>query len=64
MKANMQGQQLELWKSKEGELLRIPSLHRELTADQRHQIIKRLVRLILKQARNNTNTATKDKHER
>ena len=60
----MQGQQLELWKSKEGEELRIPPLYQELTPDQRRQIIERLARIILNQVRNNTNTAIKDSHER
>ena len=58
----MQGQQLELWKSKEGKLHRIPPLYQELTPDQRRQIIKRLARLILNQVR--SNTATNDTHER
>jgi hypothetical protein len=59
-----QDQQLELWKSKEGELLRIPPLYQEMTPDQRRQIIGRLARLILKQVRNSTNTDIKHDHER
>ena len=58
----MQGQQLELWKSKEGDLLRIPPLYQELTPEQRRQIIEALARLILKQVRNNTNTNTDTEH--
>lgn len=60
----MQGQQPELWNSKEGGLLRHPPLYQELTPDQRRQIVERLARLILKQAHNNTNTATEPNHER
>ena len=56
-RANMQKQQLELWKPK-GRELQIPPLYQELTADQRRQIIGRLARLILDQARSNTNTDT------
>ena len=59
-----QEQQLELWKSKEGELLRIPPPYQEMAPDQRRQIIGRLARPILKQVRNNTNTDIKDNHER
>lgn len=60
----MQGQQLELWKSKEEEELRIPPLYQELPPELRRQIIERLTRIILNQTRSNTNTDIKDNHER
>lgn len=53
----MQKQQLELWKANERGL-RVPPIHRELTADQRRGIIGRLARLILNQVRSNTDMAT------
>ncbi len=59
-----QEQQLELWRSEEGEHLRIPPIYQEMPPDQRRQIIGRLARLILKQVRNNTSTDIKNNHER
>lgn len=54
----MQRQQLELWASKGAELLPVPPPYRELTPEQRHQIIGRLARLILEQVRIDPNINT------
>ena len=60
----MQGQQLELWKSKKGVNFPTPPTYQELTPDQRRRLIKRLARLILKQVQSDTNIANTDNHER